>query len=132
MQLSSRTTVSPVETTGADTWIDLSGLLMPEVEERRLAEEIRQGIVTDVEELADRFLDSYHRYEDYLWAYAYELMKEYYQLDALAGEDLDRIRQDCRQAHDEWLALIRRDAEKEFALGDVEEETRSRFLASLH
>lgn len=132
MQLSSRTTVSPVETTGADTWIDLSGLLMPEVEGRRLAEEIRQGIVTDVEELADRFLDSYHRYEDYLWAYAYELMKEYYQLDALAGEDLDRIRQDYRQAHDEWLASIRRDAEKEFALGDVEEETRSRFLASLH
>ena len=49
-----------------------------------------------------------------------------------ATDDQDYWLREAEQAHDEWLSLIRADAEKEFALGDVEEKQLNDFLAKIN
>ena len=49
-------------------------------------------------------------------------------LDAAACE---RIREDYVRARRAWIAEIRKDAEKEFAMGDVEQEVFDDFLSKL-
>ena len=43
-------------------------------------------------------------------------------LETLTEEDAEKIRQDYVTARRAWIAEIKKDARKEYALGDIEEE----------
>jgi len=121
----------PKSDTGKGRWTDLSGLLMPESEERRLVDDIKNGTIDSIQQVLDRFEDINNHYRDYRWAWSYQLILDYYHLDSLDEAACERIREDYVRARRAWIAEIRKDAEKEFSMGDVEQEVFDDFLSKL-
>ena len=59
------------------------------------------------------------------------MILDYYHFEELNVEACERIREDYVRARRAWIAEIRKDAEKEFAMGDVEQEVYDDFLSKL-
>ena len=121
----------PKTTTGKGTWSDLSGLLLPETEEEKLISDIKGGTIENITQVLDRFEQINNNYSDYRWAWSYQLILDYYHLTDLDEAACERIREDYVRARRAWIAEIRKDAEKEFAMGDVEQEVYDDFLSKL-
>lgn len=118
----------PASTIGEGAWSDLSGLLLPESEEQRLIEQIKDGTLDDVQSIIDEFVAIDSRYRDYQWAWTYRLILDYYHIDHITQADIDRIHTDYVEARRMWISEIRKDAEKEFNMGDVEREVFDDFI----
>ncbi len=125
------TLAPPTTTTGQGDWDDLSGLLLPESEEQRIAQELKDGTIGDIQTLIDRFEEIDARYREYQWAWTYKMILDYYHIDEITLEDANRIHEDYIKARRSWIAEIKKDAEKEFAMGDVEEDVYRNFVDSL-
>ncbi len=121
----------PDSEVGKGPWCDLSGLLLPESEEQRLLNDIKDGTIENIQQVLARFEDINDRYSDYRWAWSYQLILDYYHLDELDEQACERIREDYVRARRAWIAEIRKDAEKEFQQGDVDQETLDSFLEQL-
>ena len=121
----------PKETIGSGQWVDLSGLLLPESEERRLISDVKSGQIENIGQVLDRFDDINNNYSQYRWAWSYQLIMDYYHLTELDEAACERIREDYVHARRAWIAEIRKDAEKEYAMGDVEQEVFEDFLSKL-
>ncbi|WP_195253281.1 DUF4954 family protein [Hoylesella timonensis] len=121
----------PSSTVGTGQWTDLSGLLLPVSEEEQLIEDIKNGNLESIQDVLQRFEDINEHYRDYQWAWTYQLILDYYHLNTITPQDADRIREDYIQARRTWIAAIRKDAEKEFAMGDVEQNVLDDFLDKL-
>ena len=121
----------PTTDVGLGDWNDLSGLLLPASEELRLVNEIKDGTLSDVNSVVKRFRDIDNHYREYQWAWTYRMILDYYHLDELTLEDAERIHSDYITARRSWIAEIRKDAEKEYAMGDVEEDVFQNFIDSL-
>ncbi len=121
----------PLSDIGTGNWNDLSGLLLPETEEQRLIDDITQGNIESIEEVLERFQEIHKNYSEYRWAWTYKMICDYYGLDEISEEAAERVRQDYVTARRAWIAEIRKDAEKEYSLGDVEEEVLEDFLTQL-
>lgn len=116
---------------GEGDWIDLSGLLMPESEEKRLINDIIDGTLSSVSQVLERFQAIHRNYNEYRWTWTYRMIMDYYNIDNLNDEVVERIHSDYITARREWIALIRKDAEKEFDLGDVERDVLDDFVSQL-
>ena len=121
----------PQSDDGQGPWCDLSGLLLPESEEQRLVNDIKNGNIDNIGEVLDRFEEIDRRYSDFRWAWSYQLIMDYYHLNYLDEAACERIREDYVRARRAWIAEIRKDAEKEFAMGDVEQEVFDDFISKL-
>ena len=121
----------PTSDIGLGHWTDLSGLLLPISEEERLIDDIKNGNIESIKEILDRFIDIDNHYRQYQWTWTYRLILDYYGLDELSDSDLPRIREDYIRARRAWVAEIRKDAEKEFAMGDVEQSVFDDFITKL-
>ena len=122
----------PASTTGWRQWSDLSGLLLPESEELRLIEEIKNREITDIQRVTERFGEIGEHYEQYEWAFAYRLINEYYGIAQPTHADWQDIIDQGREAKRQWIATIREDALKEYKLGDVEEDVYRGFVEQLN
>lgn len=116
---------------GLGKWEDLSGLLLPTSEEQRLIDEIKDGTLETIQEVIDRFHEINENYRVYQWAWTYRMILEYYGIKEITAEDDARIKKDYIEARRAWIAEIRKDAEKEFEMGDVEREVFESFVNSL-
>lgn len=121
----------PSSTTGTGKWNDLSGLLLPDSEEQRLVGEIADGTIECVDEITERFKTINANYNEYRWAWSYRMILDYYGLSSITEQDAERIHNDYVTARRAWIAEIRKDAEKEFQLGDVEENVLENFISQL-
>ena len=121
----------PANTTGEGKWIDLSGLLLPATEEQRLIDDIKNGTVESIHDVLDRFYDINDHYREYQWAWTYKMILDYYGISELTDGAVTRIREDYVRARRAWIAEIRKDAQKEFAMGDVEQEVYDDFISKL-
>jgi carbonic anhydrase/acetyltransferase-like protein (isoleucine patch superfamily) len=121
----------PESTEGQGPWCDLSGLLLPETEEKRLVSDIKDGSIDNIGEVLDRFEEIDRRYSQFRWTWSYQLIMDYYHLTTLDAAACERIREDYIRARRAWIAEIRKDAEKEFAMGDVEQEVFDDFISKL-
>ena len=121
----------PTSTVGEGTWNDLSGLLLPASEEQRLLDDIKSGNVESIKDVLQRFDDINDHYREYQWTWTYKLILDYYGLDELTDEAMKRIREDYVRARRAWIAEIRKDAQKEFDMGDVEQEVYDDFISKL-
>ena len=124
-------TLQPVTHTGEGLWNDLSGLLLPASEEQRLLADIKNGSIESIHEVLKRFEEINENYRQYQWTWTYSLIQEYYGLEVIAETDIPRIREDYVRARRAWIAEIRKDAEKEYAMGDVEQEVFDDFISKL-
>ena len=116
---------------GLGKWDDLSGLLLPASEEQQLIDEIKDGTLETIQEVIDRFHEINDNYRVYQWAWTYRMILEYYGIKEITAEDDARIKKDYIEARRAWIAEIRKDAEKEFEMGDVEREVFESFVNSL-
>lgn len=121
----------PQTEVGLGRWDDLSGLLLPVSEEQRLIEDIKSGSLETIEEVVNRFREINDNYRIYQWAWTYRMILEYYGIDEITPEDDARIKQDYIEARRAWIAEIKKDAEKEFEMGDVDREVFESFVNSL-
>ena len=65
----------PQTEVGLGRWDDLSGLLLPVSEERRLIEDIKSGSLETIEEVVNRFREINENYRIYQWAWTTALMR---------------------------------------------------------
>lgn len=121
----------PTTTIGQGKWNDLSGLLLPESEEMRLLSDIKRGELETIQEVTDRFKEINRNYREYQWAWTYQLILDYYHLTEITEADVERIHKDYVHARRAWIAEIRKDAEKEYAMGDVEKHVLDDFIHNL-
>mgnify|MGYP000268846289 FL=1 len=122
---------TPAAASGTGEWCDLGGLLIPAEEEERLVEKIRYGMIDGIGSVIRMFEAYNDRYGDYQWAFTLNLMKGWLGKDELTEDDFEYFRGRGMAAHEEWLGMIREDAEKEYSLGDVDRATLDKFLAQL-
>ena len=92
-------------------WTDMLGLLMPVEALDQIKEDIMNGDIPSIDTLEERFSDVFDSYA---------------QWKGFSDNDGD-----MEQAHEEWLSYIRKDAEKEYDMGDVSEEMVQEFISSL-
>lgn len=116
---------------GLGDWNDLSGLLLPVSEEERIVKDMREGNIETIQELLSRFEEIDANYREYQWAWTYKMICDYYHISEITLEDANRIHEDYIKARRSWIAEIKKDAEKEYAMGDVEEEVYRNFVNSL-
>ena len=121
----------PVSSIGKGKWVDLSGLLLPESEELRLIDDIKSGAIDNIQQVLDRFSEINNNYPEYRWAWSYQMILDYYHLEELDAAACERIREDYVKARRAWIAEIRKDAEKEYAMGDVDKEVFDEFVEKL-
>lgn len=121
----------PSTSVGGGKWIDLGGLMLPESEELQIVDEVVSGKAKELGQVAKALTVAYEKYAEYRWAWTYTAICDYHHLDTLSPADIDRIRQDGEHAHEEWLMLIKRDAEREYEMGDVSESQLQEFIAGL-
>ena len=121
----------PTTTIGQGKWNDLSGLLLPESEEMRLLSDIKRGELETIQEVTDRFKEINRNYREYQWAWTYQLILDYYHLTEITDAYVEQIHKDYVHARRAWIAEIRKDAEKEYAMGDVEKHVLDDFIHNL-
>ena len=122
---------APRATVGEGEWDDLSGMLLPMSEELRLVEDIKSGALSTTQQIIDRFEEINANYRDYQWTWTYKVICDYYGVDSIDDQLADRIHQDYVTARRAWIAEIRKDAEKEYKMGDIEESVLNNFLDKL-
>ena len=123
--------VEPTTTVGTGSWTDISGLLLPESEEQRIIDDIISGDIDTTEALTERFEQINAMYSEYRWAWSYRMIMDYYGFTSLTEENVERVKSDYITARRAWIAEIKKDAAKEYKLGDVEEEVLRNFNEQL-
>jgi hypothetical protein len=121
----------PTDNVGLGKWNDLSGLLLPESEENKLIEDIKNGDIETIQEVIERFRDINDNYREYQWTWTYKMILDYYGLTEITDADINRIRVDYVKARRAWIAEIKKDAEKEYAMGDVDKHVLDDFINNL-
>lgn len=122
----------PKSQVGTGKWSDLSGLLIPVSEETRIVSAIKDGSLNTVDAIRSELQQANDNYNEYRWAWSYRLIREYYGIEGeITPEIAQRVEDDYITARRAWIAEIRKDAEKEFELGDVSPETLQDFVSSL-
>lgn len=121
----------PTNEAGLGQWNDLSGLLLPQSEEQRLINDIENGELSDIRQVLQRFQEIHKNYSEYRWAWTYRMIQEYYGVSEITPEVAAQVKKDYITARRAWIAEIRKDAEKEFELGDVDPEVLNKFIGQL-
>ena len=121
----------PATETGCGNWNDLSGMLLPESEELRIIDDVLSGRLATIDDVLDRFKDINDNYNELRWTWSYKMICDYYGISEITEETAERVHHDYVEARRAWIAEIRKDAEKEFTLGDVEEDVLNEFIRQL-
>ena len=121
----------PASSVGTGKWSDLSGMLIPLSEEQRIVTSIKDGSLNSITAIREEFVRANNNYASYRWAWSYRLICEYYGIDEITEETARLVHDDYVKARRAWIAEIRKDAIKEYELGDVEEKTLQEFQSQL-
>ena len=113
---------------GADNWMDLAGMIVPEKEIERLVHDIKKGNVVTSNELQLILSQINDDYLDNEASYARSIMQT-------AADSIfintDEWLAKAEKARSLWIRLIKDDAEKEFQMGDVDEDFFRDFIAGV-
>lgn len=90
-----------------DQWLDMCGMLSPKKDIDDLVSDINEGELTTTDEIVEALV-THNRHNKYM--YTGSQTPEY------------------AEANEQWLDMIRHDAEREYAMGDVEEAQLKEFL----
>lgn len=109
-------------------WLDMMGMLAPKSEIDSVVRDINSGAISSIEELKGILQQIHSHYKQGEQAYANFVMQN---MGGSMFVDKDRWLQEAEEAHAQWLRMVKADAEKEFQLGDVEEEQLRSFLKGI-
>lgn len=108
-----------------DRWLDLSGMLAPEKDIQRIVDDVETGEIASTDELLMVLRQVDANYKANAADYLQSLLQQ--QGDNMFVDN-DHWLAEAEQAHQEWLDMVREDAEREFQLGDVDEDFLREFL----
>ena len=121
----------PLEQDSLNLWSDLGGLLLPDYEEQCILEDIKSGSLETIEDVNDRFKEINSNYYSYAWDWTRFLIDHYYGSKDISETIEAQIVSDYNDALKMWISEIRKDAEKEYSMGDVDKEVLEDFLEKL-
>lgn len=113
-----RACLRPDTDSGLNEWRDLSGLLIPQTEIDKLMNDIESGAIDDTMAMHNRFEELHKDYYRLEWTWAWDKIKEYYNvgLETITANDIIHIVEQWQQAVVGLDRLIYADAKKEFSL----------------
>lgn len=116
---------------GTGEWGDLAGMLLPEQEERNIVNAISNGYLRSTADI-DMFMKNVNeRYGEYLITFTRNIIASQLGTDDLTESGIEQIIQQGRAAKEAWISEIRKDAEKEYSMGDVEHAVLEKFITQL-
>lgn len=116
---------------GTGEWCDLAGMLLPEQEERNIVNAISNGYLRSTADI-DMFMKNVNeRYGKYLITFTRNIIASQLGTDDLTESGIEQIIQQGRAAKEAWINEIRKDAEKEYSMGDVEHAVLEKFITQL-
>jgi len=103
---------------GLGEWVDVSGLIAPKSEIENLMLDIEAGVLENVGQIHDRFVEMHRNYYTYEWTWAYEKILSFYRLqaDAITAKDVIAIVKKWQEAVVGLDKMVYADAKKEFSL----------------
>jgi hypothetical protein len=106
-------------------WIDMMGMLAPKSEIDSVVKDVRNGNISTLDELKEILRQIHLNYKQNEQSYANFVMQS-------CGNNLfidhDHWMREAEEAYALWLKMVRDDAEKEFQMGDVEDQQLRDFL----
>lgn len=116
---------------GTGEWGDLAGMLLPEQEERNIVNAISNGYLRSTADI-DMFMKNVNeRYGEYIITFTRNIIASQLGTDDLTESGIELIIQQGRAAKEAWISEIRKDAEKEYSMGDVEHAVLEKFITQL-
>lgn len=116
---------------GTGEWGDLAGMLLPEQEERNIVNAISNGYLRSTADI-DMFMKNVNeRYSEYLITFTRNIIASQLGTDDLTESGIEQIIQQGMAAKEAWISEIRKDAEKEYSMGDVEHAVLEKFITQL-
>ena len=109
-------------------WLDLCGLLVPQADIDRIVADVETGDISSTDELLMVLRDVDAEYKANAAAYLRGLLQ---QESDNVFVDNDYWMKEAEEAHEQWLDMVRQDAEREYQLGDVDEDFLRKFLKSV-
>ena len=113
-----RARLTPDTEIGSGEWVDISGLITPKSEIERLMNDVETELVSDVNQIHERFVEMHQNYYTYEWTWAYEKILAFYGLKAesITAKDVIAIVKQWQEAVVGLDKQLYADAKKEFSL----------------
>ncbi|MBK5722046.1 DUF4954 family protein [Dysgonomonas sp. Marseille-P4677] len=110
--------LKPDTDAGLSVWSDIGGLLAPRSEIDNLIADIESDRITQVEEINDVFVKLHKDYYSLEWTWAWDKIKEFYELslETITSQDIINIVERWKEVVVELDKMIYDDAKKEFSL----------------
>ena len=113
-----RDRLAPDSDKGKGDWVDLSGLIAPKNEVKKILEEIEEGKISDTGEIQKRFEILHNSYYEYEWNWASELLEWRLKksIQEMTAKDILTIVKQWKKSVIELDQMLYSDAHKEFKL----------------
>ncbi|MGN1375606.1 MAG: DUF4954 family protein [Prevotella sp.] len=115
-------------TDSCNRWIDLSGLFVLESEIDVLVSKIKTGMIGSITSLSDIMEEYADCYEEHFRSFAYYMLKDYMGTDR---PDIITLKSTGKDAVMLWKNMLKFDAEREYAMGDVEKNLLDNILEQI-
>ena len=113
-----RAALVPDTSYGQGDWVDIAGMISPKKAITDILNSVESMEIKDMSELSARIADIHVNYYDYEWRWAYDVIREYYDVD-LSVASVEVIRSLISRWKNSVVALdnmLYEDAKKEFSL----------------
>ncbi|NDV79345.1 DUF4954 family protein [Dysgonomonas sp. 511] len=113
-----RACLKPDTEVGLSVWSDIGGVLVPRSEVDILIDDIESGKIAAVEEISNVFRSLHENYYSLEWTWAWDKIKQYYNLslETITAQDIIEIVKRWCHSVVELDKMIYNDAKKEFSL----------------
>lgn len=110
------------------SWLDLSGMLAPKSEILSVIEDVKNGSIASLSELQQILVQIHQSYKSNSRQYARSIMQ---QEGGNMFIDEDYWMREAEEAYSQWKRMVISDAEKEYQLGDVEDDLLRDFISKI-
>lgn len=113
-----RKRLKPDTIIGEGEWVDIAGLIAPKSEVDKLLDNIESGKIKKLKEINECFKNMYTNYYTYEWTWAYNKIKEFYNIDPeqITANDIINIANKWKNSVIKLDEMVYEDAKKEFSL----------------
>jgi hypothetical protein len=113
-----RKRLAPDTNIGTGEWLDLAGLIVPKSEVERLLSDIETGVVTSLDDIAQKFAEMHSNYYTYEWTWAIDNIQQRFgkNINEFTAGDVINIVNVWKESVIALDRLLYDDAQKEFKL----------------
>lgn len=109
-------------------WVDLCGMLAPKNDIMRVVQDVETSKINSLAQLQEVLVQIHQDYKRNARGYAQFVIQHE---GGSMFIDTDHWLHEAEEAHNQWLRLVREDAEREYQLGDVAEEQLRDFISTI-